>query len=225
LVSKKTGATKKAAIVSTEFDEDNADSELYYYSNLRIIQQQHPKVAELLNTYLTDMATSESSLNQTLADSQRQMVNAILVELNSLGTHADRQQLFDNELWGLILILHFKASKGLTDKEIRLYLLRQEKAGKRSRSEEALERRQKKIKDQTDLLYECFMEWQNRPTDHNKPIEHEDDNDDASVGSATSKIARTLMKEKGLSQQQAKSLTVYDNKLLGRAGALLCCVK
>jgi predicted glutamine amidotransferase len=156
-------------------------------------------------------------------------VGAILGELNALGTHEDRQRYFDNELWGLILMSYFKASKGLTDKEIRLYLLRQEKGGKRCRSLEAVEKREKKNKVQIDLLYECFMDWQHKhveATSDDKTVEeYDDDDDDDDVSGVSSKkkissIAALLVKEKKWDKQIASALIEYEKKLLWKAGAL-----
>jgi hypothetical protein len=157
-------------------------------------------------------------------------VGAILGELNALGTHEDRQRYFDDELWGLILMSYFKASKGLTDKEIRLYLLRQEKGGKRSRSVEAVEKREKKNKVQIDLLCECFMDWHHKPVevtyDDDKTVEeYDDDDDDDDVSGVSSKkksssIAALLVKEKKWDKQTASALIEYEKKLLWKAGAL-----
>ena len=188
-------------------------------------------MAGLLSTYLAEMASSENQFHKTLENSICDMVKAILRELNDLKSHDDRQKMFDDQLWGLILMSHFKVAKGLTDKEIQLYLLRQEKghSSKEKRTAEAIAARNKRNSIMKELLYICFRDWTTSKHDSNEveeyeeeeEVEEEEEGDDNSAGKAKGGVIQKLIKEKRLSVQDAKALRKYEQMFLAKAGMLI----
>jgi hypothetical protein len=156
------------------------------------------------------------------------MIKAILRELNDLESHDDRQKMFDDQLWGLILMSHFKVAKGLTEKEIQLYLLRQEKHT--SKKMQALAARNKRNIIMKELLYLCFRDWTTSKHDSNDDEkeeeevvveEEEEEGYDNSAGKAKKiGVVQLLIKEKRLSGQDAKALRKYEQMFLAKAGML-----
>jgi hypothetical protein len=159
------------------------------------------------------------------------MVKAILRELNDLESHDDRQKMFDDQLWGLILMSHFKVAKGLTEKEIQLYLLRQEKHI--SKKKQALAARHKRNIIMKELLYICFRDWTTSKHDSNDDEKEEDEEEevvveeeeeegyDNSAGKAKKiGVVQLLIKEKRLNGQDAKALRKYEQMFLAKAGML-----
>ena len=191
-------------------------------------------MAGLLSTYLAEMASSENQFHKTLENSICDMVKAILRELNDLKSHDDRQKMFDDQLWGLILMSHFKVAKGLTEKEIQLYLLRQEKHI--SKKKQALAARHKRNIIMKELLYICFRDWTTSKHDSNddekeeeevvvveeeEEEEEEEEDYDNSAGKAKKiGVVQLLIKEKRLNGQDAKALRKYEQMFLAKAGML-----
>lgn len=195
-------------------------------------------MANLLKDYLEEAVMSEGKLGEDLEKKQCDMVKAILNTLNGLKNHDERQKMFDDQLWVLILMTHFKFASTLTDTEVKLYLLRQEKAGgARSRSKEANAKRASRNKQIEDLLFQCYQFWVKREEGKEDVVAEEEeydddddrnDHDDAAAavdrdndrdnGKTKLSIYGRLAKEKSLNEKQMKDLAKFDRLFMDKAG-------
>lgn len=181
-------------------------------------------MAELLKRYLAQTEMSEEKLGEDLENSQWEMVKGILSTLNELDSHEARQKMFNDQLWGLILMSHFKVAKKLTKNEVQLYLLRQEKSGPRSRTQAANKKREDRNKKIQELLFQCFQDWV-KSGEGKDVVDDDDDNDDDNlIGKTRKGIIMTLAKEKALNEKQINDLVQFDNMFMAKAGTLLVLV-
>ena len=114
-----------------------------------------------LSTSIASYIVSSKESDEQKSQKRIELLRSILQSHAHLISHENKLNgdKLDDRLWGLVLLVFFQNSRVLTEYEIRLYILRQQKTVKRDRSKSGAKRADDRACDLMNNLWRCFNDW------------------------------------------------------------------
>ena len=114
-----------------------------------------------LSTSIASYIVSSKESDEQKSQKRIELLRSILQSHAHLISHENKLNgdKLDDRLWGLVLLVFFQNSRVLTEYEIRLYILRQQKTVKRDRSKSGATKAEARARNLVDNFWSCFNDW------------------------------------------------------------------
>jgi hypothetical protein len=183
-------------------------------------------VATALRTYLQRVEGS-LEMEKTIEREKADMVMAILKTRLQINAKEVNKLKLSNAIWSIILVGFFKGSSNITEKEIRLYLLKQEKSEGRDRKQKTIDKNKGKREAVLELMIACYEDWKRTKEGRDLLAAYSSDNELAfshsDVAAKHEALVDTIARTKNMTIGQRAALQAYDSKLMQKLGTLMFC--
>jgi hypothetical protein len=181
-------------------------------------------VATALRTYLQRVEGS-LEMEKTIEREKADMVMAILKTRLQIKAKEENKLKLSNAIWSIILVGFFKGSSNITEKEIRLYLLKQEKSEGRDRKQKTIDKNKGKREAVLELMIACYEDWKRTKEGRDLLAAYSSDNELAfshsDVAAKHEALVDTIARTKNMTIGQRAALQAYDSKLMQKLGTLM----
>jgi hypothetical protein len=183
-------------------------------------------VATALRTYLQRVEGS-LEMEKTIEREKADMVMAILKTRLQMKDKEENKLELCNAIWSIILVGFFKGSSNVSEKEIRLYLLKQEKSEGRDRKQKTIDKNKGKREAVQELMIACYEDWKRTKEGRDLLATYSSDNELAfsrsDVAAKHEALVDTISRTKRMTVGERAVLQAYDSKLMQKLGTLMFC--
>ena len=165
-------------------------------------------------------------MEKTIEQEKTGMVAAILrTRLQLKDADEKNKSELCNAIWSILLVGFFKGSPNISQKEIQLYILKQEKSEGRDRKKSSLGKSKEKREAIVELLRACFEDWKETNEGREIVSRHTSDTKKAFLnrGDAAKHeaLVDTIARTKDFTVGEKAALQAYDTRLMHKMGRLL----
>jgi hypothetical protein len=163
-----------------------------------------------------------TNMEKNIETEKTAMIKSIVHERVSMAKDEKQNLEMSNAIWGIILVGFFSGTGNITEKEIELYLIKQEKSEGRDRKMTALAKKKEKRAAMVELLFACFTDWRKTAEGISVLTRHASNTakafSNAEVAKNHEALVDTIARMKGLTVGEKEALQAYESNVMQRMG-------